>query len=279
MIKQSTLGLVAAAAVVSLSTSAFATITLNNGNAVYISTAATVSTVGSSDFRPNGPGGDLLGDRMTFNNWWWRINGVSTRENAFLIGVEAGSGTSVGTRTHTGLGAGATTFNSVLTMTLIDGAVPGDMTVLQTLTITNTSAGTLDLSMFHILDADLSGSFGSDSAGAISGDVINITDTVTVGGGNQGFRHTGNAHNFYGAGAFSAFQAQFTDLDIDNLTNIGLPFGPGDIQTGFQWNRVLAVGEVWSIVVNMESYTVPAPGALALLGMAGLVGTRRRRRA
>jgi hypothetical protein len=94
--------------------------------------------------------------------------------------------------------------------------------------------------------------------------------------GPQGLLFQGVGANAYQAQAFSGLQTSLTNATITNLNNTGLPFGPGDFTGAFQWNNVVAAGGTLTVTSIFTAY-VPAPGALALLGLAGLVGSRRRR--
>lgn len=276
MIHKQALTLMAGAAALGFGSHAMAVITLNSGNAVYVSTAPTTATgtgIGTADFRPDNIAGQI-GDRMTTNTWFWRINGVDTREFQFSSAagfgfVEAGSGTNTGTRAWTGLGAGA--FNALQTIVLTDGANPGEATVVQTMAITNLGANPLDIALFHHSDIDLNGTFGTDSASLQGGDTMNITD------GPQGLLWQGVGQNAYQAMPFNQLAPLHTNAVINNLNNTGLPFAPADFTGSFQWNLVIGVGETATVTSIYTAYNVPAPGALALLGLAGLIGGRRRR--
>jgi hypothetical protein len=276
MVKKNALKMLAGASVMLLGSQAMAVITLNNGNAVYVTTAPTTATgtgLGTADFRPDNVAG-LIGDRMTTNTWFWRINGVDTREFQFSSAAgfgftEAGSGTSTGTRSWTGLGGGA--FNALQTITLTDGANAGEAVVVQTMQITNLTNNPLDISLFHHSDLDLNGTFGGDSAILLSSDTIQNTD------GPQGLVWQGTGANAYQVAAFNTLAPLHTNAVVDNLNNSGLPFGPGDFTGSFQWNNVIAAGGSITVTSIYTAYNVPGPAGLALLGLAGLVGSRRRR--
>jgi hypothetical protein len=273
MVQKSVL-ILASAAAVSFGSHAFAVITLTDGNAVYTSTAPTSSTttaLGTADFRPDG-GTTLLLDRMTTNTWFWRVNGVDTRE--FQFSSAAGFGfteTSVGnlgTRSWTGLGGGA--FNALQSITLTDGANPGEAVLVQTMTITNTSASALSIDLFHHSDIDLNGSFGTDSA------VLSASDTMSISDGPQGIVWQGVNANAYQVMPFNQLAPLLTNASINNLNNTGLPFGPADFTGAFQWSLNIEAGGS-ATITSIYTATIPAPGALALLGVAGLMSVRRRR--
>jgi MYXO-CTERM domain-containing protein len=93
--------------------------------------------------------------------------------------------------------------------------------------------------------------------------------------GTDEFALAGNAQYLTGAQlsasslSFEFSKSQFTDYGIDwnQVTAMGVVMkAPGDS----------GAGQVWT-VTNFQMTAVPAPGALALLGVAGIVGARRRR--
>jgi hypothetical protein len=258
--------------------SANAAITLNQGNATYVNNAPTSATHGNNafgthDFRPEG---GATTDHLFASGWFWRINGVDTREFAFnSVGmIEAGSGTAAGTRTWASVGGGA--FSAVLSMTLTDGGSSGAAMVTHTMTITNTSANPLDLALFNYLDYDIGGSATGDTATweDQANDILRISQAP-----NFGLYQGVNADNFWVTdwGATPTVRTELTDTAVDDLTNAALPAGAIDFTGAFQWNRVLGVGDSTSVTAIMTiNQTIPTPGALALLGLAGLVGRRRR---
>ena len=91
-----------------------------------------------------------------------------------------------------------------------------------------------------------------------------------------------NLAQFYLAGS----QLSVSSLHIE-FSKSQFVDGPEN-QSAFNWNQVTVVGvtmqsagatgsgQTWT-ASNFQMTAVPAPGALALLGVAGIVGTRRRR--
>lgn len=258
------------------STSALATLTLTDGNALYVSTVPTTAIAtggGLADFRPEG---GTTTDSLFRSTWHWRVNGVDTREFAFSsesgFGFSETSNGNVGTRSWIGLGGGR--FNAMMTVTLTDGAVAGAALLSQQLTITNTSQDALDLSLFNFADFDVAGTFGGDVATLGGPNLIDVVD------GANTAQWLGVGADAYQVTAFNSLYTSLTNASVTNLDFSGLPFGPGDFTAAFQWDRVLGVGPGQSVTVTTLQgigQAVPAPGALAVLGMAGLCGRRRRR--
>jgi hypothetical protein len=268
-----------AVSALALSSQAMATLSMNHGNALFVDTAPATTTTthyggggtNTTDvFRPDGGATTF---HMFETGWSWRINGVDLREFAFSQAgmVESGSGTALGTRSYASLAGGA--FSAVFTYALTDGGAPGQALMTQTLTITNTSANALDMSIFNYADFDIGGTFAGDSGSWFdqSNNIMGIQDGANFG------RYQGVGANAWQVTAFSTLRTSLTNTTITNLNNTGLPF-LGDFTAAFQWNNMIAVGGSASFVAQMAiNQQVPAPGALALLGLAGLVGARRRR--
>jgi len=261
---------------------ALGTITLNHGNALFVDTAPLTTTTtsyggGASNttdvFRPEG---GTTTYHLYESGWSWRINGIDTREFAFSQAgaVEAGSGTAFGTRTYASLANGAS--SAVCPYSLVDGGVAGQGLVVQTLQITNTGGQPLDISLFNYVDFDVSATAGGDSASWFdqANNIMNIVD------GANTVQYQGLGANAYQVQPFATLRTALTDAGITNLNNTGLPFGPGDFTGAFQWNRLLTIGQTTTVSVAFAvNMPVPAPSALALLGVVGLAARPRRRRA
>lgn len=261
----------AAGTVVLLTGEAQAVLNLTNGSATYGFTQPTSATTSG------GSANMIVGDGLTADQlfqggqWWWRVNGVSVREFTFFGGAEAGSGTSSGTITYSNVGSLG--FDAIQAITLADTGNQAAL-VTNTLTIVNNSGNTLDLSLFNYLDYDISGTAGGDSAiwQDQANNIMRISDGANFG------EYQGVGANAWQVTPWSTLRTNLSDADIDNMNNTGLPFGPGDWTGGFQWNvAVAAGGSITLTTYHSINSAIPGPGALALLGVAGLIGTRRRR--
>jgi hypothetical protein len=106
-------------------------------------------------------------------------------------------------------------------------------------------------------------------------------DANTAAANDNGWRLYGNGAPGSAAGAAKSLNDWLTDGTYGSLLNGSTVLGQG-FNIG-SWQRNCRVGIDWldSSLINggdrVDFGVVPAPGAVALLGAAGLVGARRRR--
>jgi hypothetical protein len=217
----------------------------------------------ATDFQVGGTGNpDQLG-----SSWWWtRTTTNSVRE----LANNNATGPSWSGR------VGQLSFNesnsniSIVRTYLVTGLGDGRGTLEEGASITNTSGASLTVELFHFLDPTLGGAAGGHSA-AING--VNSSIRITSGLWTAFYEGSGTP---FQAGAAGNVLSLLTDADADNFSNQGLPFGPGDFEAGFQWRFTLGPGE--TAAASMTFAVVPAPATAGLLGLAGVVAGRRRRR-
>lgn len=269
------------------------TITAAGGNAQFAYNAGAVPTTstaiggGSANLDINGAaaGGDSL-----FENWWWyRVDGVDAREHRYSTAAGTGSPGSVFTAAGDTMTStfNFTNFRSELRYQISDPDGAGLQTALLQMNnkITNTSAAARSINIYSYGDFDVNGeltntyiydgSVGNPTSGSF---VVNDAAPVVATAYHKGF-----GANAYQAAAFTstvgtAVRGYVADADIDNLNNTVVG-SPSDYTGAFQWTFTLQPGEMFNIlsVMSINTPPVPAPGALALVGLAGLVGIRRRR--
>ncbi len=235
-------------AVLASASGAWAQGTVTDGAAQWELDASNFDTSPAADFR-----GVDGADPIFEAGWWYRIAGdvaeavFPTPDSQAYVGDTA-------TLDWTDVDARGL-FSAQEIDVVTDGGMPSG-TVTRDLTITNISGASLTINIFHFIDADVNSSAGGDTAILTNAnDYITMTDTATM-----EFRGIG-ADN-YQVEAFSGttdVAAILSDGDVDNLANTGLPFGPGDITAGFQWQDV-----VIGIGANMTFRSVIAANEMAV---------------
>lgn len=241
--------------------------TISDGGTAFFVGGATPTTAASgtsvsADLRATG----ATGTDHLFGNWWYyRLDGVNARE--FRFNNQTGPTVVAGnTATRT---FNFPEFTCTLTYRITANST-SSATLTETLVINPLMSG--NLSIFNYADFFISGADAADTADLASTSMMDIRDTVT--GQVLNFGASPAATNFQ-VGPFGDITTLMGDADADNLTNANTTVPAGsDIGGGFQWAIPVAVGQPITIV---ESFTVPAPGALALMGLGGLLAARRRR--
>jgi hypothetical protein len=157
------------------------------------------------------------------------------------------------------------------------GGTPGSGTadLAETIRISNTGSSAVSLSFFQYVDFDLGGTAGGDFG------QINLGPTVSA-SQNDGAGSFINetvvtpSPDGWQIGAWPSIVGLFGNGVVNNLSNFAGPIGPTDVTWGFQWNITLAPNTSY-IISKDKLIFIPTPGAAALLGLGGLIATRRRR--
>jgi hypothetical protein len=106
-------------------------------------------------------------------------------------------------------------------------------------------------------------------------------DATTAAVSDNGWRVYGNGAPGSAAGAAKSLNDWLTDATYGSILSGGTVFGQGFNIGSYQRNARVGIDWVESSLINggdrVDFGVVPAPGAIALLGAAGLVGGRRRR--
>lgn len=260
----SSLSILTAAGIAAAQTGA----TISDGNAVFrIGNAPTTatSTGPTADFRVTGP----AGTDHVFQNWWWYRLAGDTRESTF--NSSGGGATSNFVANFGQMTQFYPSFRADLTW-LVESTGADAGFVRSTVSITNTTSSNITINMFNYFDADMSGTVGGDSAILAAPNLMEVVDGTT---GVTG-QYSAVGADAYQVTAFAVLRGLLANSSVDNLNNSGLPFGPGDFTGGFQWvDIVIEPGFTRSFV---STVSIPTPGSVALLALAGLAAAARRRR-
>lgn len=218
----------------------------------------------------NGPNADFSVDTSASNTdhmyqawWWFRVAGDS-RETTFSGATSWSWVGNVGRLTYN-----YPQFRAVIQY-VVTGVEPGLGFVTQTCTIFNTTNQPLTIDLFNYQDLDMAETSSDDSANQSGANVMSVVD-----GGGTGWRAEYEGTNAFQVSSFANLLNILTDANADNLNGTGLPFGPGDWTGGYQWSFTLM--PLSAATASATVTIIPAPGALALMGLGGLVAGRRRR--
>jgi hypothetical protein len=151
----------------------------------------------------------------------------------------------------------------------------GDTTqssVAEVIEITNTSQSTLNITFFQYSDFDLNGGSFDTYAEILAGNTAVQADGPNV----MSETAATPSPSHWEVNTFPVILNSLNDGGVTNLSDASGPLTDGDFTWAFQWDIVLGVGDSFLISKN-KLLTVPAPGAAALLAVAGLAGLRRRR--
>lgn len=231
---------------------------------------------------------------VLFQNWWWYRSAGDTREFALSNQVSGQlnlAGNSATLRYDEPIGGSATNrlvFELTYTLNQIS---PTQAAVTINWSILNNSTSDQPVSFFAYADSDLGTGFPGGSASDDNGTYVpgsgfntyrndnSVTDTTNFFTMSADLR----VNNGWQIGAFSGADAvsprgALTNAAVSNLANADTIAGAGDNAGAFQWDLTIPAGQsIGGRVTKGYNYVIPSPGALALVGLGGLVAARRRR--
>ncbi|MEM4409200.1 MAG: PEP-CTERM sorting domain-containing protein [Candidatus Caldarchaeum sp.] len=244
---------------------------------------------GLADFFVGGPS-------HTFQNWWWYRSHLDSRE--YALGGTPSSHTQIfGQVTapnsarliysepiHDGQLQDALLFDFEYTVSdLFPDSQKPDLGILViAFKVRNQSDHTIPVSLFGYFDFDVNTDFLDDVAviSGVSNHIQHIADIP------QGTQNPADAVVLASSTGLSGWQisefaeilADLADDNINNLTNSGSPFGPGDYTGAFQWSFELEPGGEFVGSLTKIVNVVPEPGTFLALGagLAFLLARRRR---
>jgi len=227
--------------------------TITDGDVIFTQGNSPSGTGGSTG---TGPLADMKtlgasGADHVFQNWWWyRVEGVDTREFAL---ADATSGSWVG---NTGtINYTLPNFSAVLTYVVTDTGTNAGR-VVTSLVVRNTTANPITVHLYNYHDFDLQPNLGDDQAILTGPNSIRVFD---VGGTIRG-QYIGTGASAYAVAAFATLRDLLTNTAVNTLGNTGLPFGPGDFTGAFQWDVTLAPDQSATVSATFALAPPPATG-------------------
>ncbi|HJU41121.1 MAG TPA: hypothetical protein VJ724_16240 [Tahibacter sp.] len=227
--------------------------TITSGGASYVQTASHWDVTPEVNFTGVG-----TGDQLFESGWWFRIEG-DTQETVFTAPTTTNYTGDTATITWADLGGRGLAVNKTIVLTS-PGAGQGEAGT--TMAVTNNTGAAITLHLFNMADLDVNGSAGTDSAVSVDSNnrYIRVTDATA---GQCEYRGPGSVgHLVLAFAGASDVAAQLSNTTVTNFTNTGLPFGPGDITSGFQWTLQLAAGETGTVQLYIACNTTATPVSL-----------------
>ena len=210
---------------------------------------------------------------QSFQEWWWyRANGINTREfalsNQANAPVVSGNQMTLTYREPEGFTSTLRyTINNIGNATLVTG----------TNFVRNEGNNPLSLEFYNYIDWDMNGTSGGDNASLLAPNPA-IRIRVTGEAGSLEGEYRALDAIAYEAGLFPGVRNLLTDADADNFNNTGLPLVNEDIAYGVQWRFTLDPGHEIALQTTRVLTTVPEPATLCALGIGALALIRRRRK-
>jgi hypothetical protein len=224
-----------------------------------------------------------------FQNWWWYRSANDTREFGMsnqTFGTQLGANSAflryVEPIGNNATANGTLTFEFTYTLNQIS-ATQAAVTI--NWSIINNTQTEQPVSFFGYTDSDI-GSFSANSGNYIVGTGVNtLRNDVTTTNNTQFFTMSADLtlNDEWRIAPFSttgttAPLARLGNTTVENMGNVDVSPGAADFTGALQYNLIIpANGTVGGRVTKGYNYVVPAPGAMALLGMGGLLAARRRR--
>ncbi|MGQ9739317.1 MAG: PEP-CTERM sorting domain-containing protein [Armatimonadota bacterium] len=222
-----------------------------------------------------------------YQNWWWFRTNQDTAEKplANLITMTSGGANNVNLVFTEAAGSlpNALLFNLTYTLTGVSLTMARVDVVWSVRNIYGQAYQPITVDFFAYSDFDLNGSSSNDSGVLVSPQTIRYLDGTTAvdviasGAGLVG----------YDVDSFYQLRTQLNDDAVDNVSNSGLPFGPGNMTDVFQWRATLGLGQeltgTLTKLVNLQHNpppVIPEPGTwLLMLSGIAPVALRMKRKA
>ncbi len=175
---------------------------------------------------------DPTTDPLVAAGYWYRVDGVDTREHRFPAPDSETYGPD-GRLTAVWADVDGKGFGATLSIGVFDYERPA-AGFLSELHLSYVGSTPLTVQIFHYLDVDVPGLSTNDRATSLTSRYLRFTD---LGGSVVRYRSTDASR--YQVSAWPTLRDALNDADVDDLSNAGTPFGPGDVTAALQWSANL----------------------------------------
>lgn len=247
------------------------------GNVVFERTSYPTSTTSTAGFANLRGGGTTGADHLYQSRWYYRVAGdpgQAVYNNSATSGLQpqiiSGKGDTAILNWRNTDGRG---FDSQLRQRVYSTG-QNDGVLSECMTIRNPSTTPLVIDLYHYVDYDVAGS-GGDSANFVGTPAqMEVTDPTTA----DKMYYLGCRSTNYEVTGFATLRGSLGGAAY-NMTNTGIPFGPGDFTGGYQWASMTVApnGELSVYVAHgfnrqlpccdvatIETYCVAKPGTNGL---------------
>jgi hypothetical protein len=227
----------------------------------------------TSVLSPLGPDGPNFVNQA----WWWgRVEGQDVREFAIfrpdMVVTQPASNHMRAAFNYTVGSPLRLTMDFVVTRGPDGTGLPGvSVTLRQSLTVQNTGTTPVTLNLFNFNNVQVNGTPSNDLAIQTAGTQMTFLD-----GEIPAYRYIYTATGASAVQAGSNIRTLLTNSSVNNLVTGVAESGPGNLEVAAQYTLTIAPGQ--SQTIQVIGSIVPGPGTAALLGLAGLMAARRRRR-
>ncbi|MGQ9880803.1 MAG: PEP-CTERM sorting domain-containing protein [Armatimonadota bacterium] len=222
-----------------------------------------------------------------YQNWWWFRTNLDTAEKplADLTAMTSGGANNVNLVFTEDAGSlpNALLFNLRYTLTGVSPTMARVDVVWSVRNIYGQAPQPITVDFFAYSDFDLNGSSSNDSGVLVSPQTIRYLDGTTA----VDVIPSSTALEGYDVSRYSSLLTLLNDGAVYNVSNSGLPFGPGDMTDVFQWRATLGLSEeltgTLTKLVNLQHNpppVIPEPGTwLLMLSGIAPVALRMKRKA
>lgn len=215
-----------------------------------------------------------------YQNWWWFRTSLDSVEKplASLSSMMSGGATNVNLVFTEDAGSlqNALLFNLTYTLTGISPTMAKVEIEWSVRNIYGQQPMPITVDLFAYSDFDLNGTTGGDSGVLVDPQTIRYTEGTTA---VDVIASSGSLVG-YDVDNYSDLLDLLNDSSVYDVSNSGLPFGPGDMTNVFQWRATLGLGQeingTLTKLVNLQYNppppppVIPEPGTWMLM-LSGIV--------